>query len=164
MTATLIPLPPGPSASPGLQPTSGALGACIRRIRQDGVVNVTSEIATEAAVRVMVLRDLLRGAKAKDALDWLYALSHAGLTHTPTDPAKIRTAGNAIWETCEALPASVWCNETRIAFQRTQRFWPSPAEVFAHLAPYADVLRSELYACREIVRKAEAADLAARAI
>lgn len=78
----------------------------------------------------------------------------------PTDPADSAAKISAICEICGDMPAAVWTPETRKAWvtQGPQgKFWPSPAELYAHLQPYADKLRRSVEGCRRIVRLAERA-------
>lgn len=78
----------------------------------------------------------------------------------PTDPADSAAKISAICEICGDFPAAVWTPETRKAWitQGPQgKFWPSPAELYAHLQPYADKIRRNVDGCRRIVRLAERA-------
>lgn len=78
----------------------------------------------------------------------------------PTDPADSAAKISAICEICGDMPAAVWTPETRKAWvtQGPQgKFWPAPAELYAHLQPYADKLRCNVEGCRRIVRMAERA-------
>ncbi len=68
------------------------------------------------------------------------------------DETKARFTG--IWETCRELPAVAWSNDSRIAFQKFQKFFPKPAEVFGFLDAWCDRLRRQRSACRAIVREA----------
>lgn len=76
----------------------------------------------------------------------------------PTDPADSAAKISAICEICGEFPAGVWVPETRKAWvtQGPQgKFWPAPAELYAHLLPYAERLRRNVEGCRKIVRLAE---------
>lgn len=78
----------------------------------------------------------------------------------PTDPADSAAKISAICEICGDFPAGVWTPETRKAWvtQGPQgKFWPAPAELYAHLLPYAERLRRNVEGCRKIVRLAERA-------
>ncbi|MCG4258186.1 hypothetical protein [Acetobacter senegalensis] len=78
----------------------------------------------------------------------------------PTDPADSAAKISAICEICGDMPAAVWTPETRKAWitQGPQgKFWPSPAELYAHLQPYADKICRNVEGCRRIVRLAERA-------
>ncbi|WP_215762210.1 hypothetical protein [Acetobacter sp. P1H12_c] len=76
----------------------------------------------------------------------------------PTEPADSASKISAICEICGEFPAGVWTPETRKAWvtQGPQgKFWPAPAELYAHLLPYAERLRRNVEGCRKIVRLAE---------
>lgn len=78
----------------------------------------------------------------------------------PTDPSDSAAKISAICEICGDMPAAVWTPETRKAWvtQGPQgKFWPSPAELYSHLQPYADKIRRNIEGCRRIVRLAERA-------
>lgn len=120
----------------------------------------------------MLARDLTPGriAEAK-------AVVSAGLSPAPealmvawlTDlamrvanaPDRAALAGNAsrvLCETCADFPAGVWTRETLSAWVKQGekgKFWPYPADLYAHLLPYAERLRRNVEGCRKIVRLAE---------
>ncbi|WP_061471095.1 hypothetical protein [Acetobacter senegalensis] len=78
----------------------------------------------------------------------------------PTDPADSAAKISAICEICGDFPAGVWTPETRKAWvtQGPQgKFWPAPAELYAHLQPYADKIRRNVEGCRRIVKLGERA-------
>lgn len=78
----------------------------------------------------------------------------------PTSPADSAAKISAICEICGDFPAGVWTPQTRKAWvtQGPQgKFWPAPAELYAHLLPYADKIRRDVAGCRKIVVLAERA-------
>jgi hypothetical protein len=53
------------------------------------------------------------------------------------------------------VPAICWSRQSRLAFQVTQRFWPSPADVVQHMNKFANPMRRERLACRGIIQAAK---------
>ncbi|WP_249200616.1 hypothetical protein [Gluconobacter sp. Dm-44] len=66
-------------------------------------------------------------------------------------------------EVCSDIPDGAWTPETRIAWTRQAdrngypvgSRWPAPGELYAHLRPYAEQIRSEVTGLREILAMAE---------
>lgn len=66
-------------------------------------------------------------------------------------------------EVCSDIPDGAWTPETRIAWTRQPdrngypvgSRWPAPGELYAHLRPYAEQIRSEVTGLREILAIAE---------
>ncbi|MFT8980314.1 hypothetical protein [Gluconobacter oxydans] len=92
---------------------------------------------------------------------WLGRL--AQFVTNPPEPAA-RSAQAAIFaEVCSDIPVGAWTPETRIAWTRQPdrngypvgSRWPAPGELYAHLRPYAEQIRSEVTGLREILAIAE---------
>ncbi|GBR70966.1 hypothetical protein [Gluconobacter kanchanaburiensis] len=66
-------------------------------------------------------------------------------------------------EVCSDIPDGAWTPATRIAWTRQAdrngypigSRWPAPGELYAHLRPYAEQIRSEVTGLREILAMAE---------
>ncbi|MBF0892505.1 hypothetical protein HKD28_13965 [Gluconobacter sp. LMG 1744] len=66
-------------------------------------------------------------------------------------------------EVCADIPDGAWAPETRIAWTRQAdrkgypvgSRWPAPGELYAHLRPFAEQIRSEVAGLREILAMAE---------
>ncbi|GBQ90879.1 hypothetical protein [Gluconobacter albidus] len=66
-------------------------------------------------------------------------------------------------EVCSDIPDGAWTPETRIAWTRQAdrngypvgSRWPAPGELYAHLRPFAEQIRSEVTGLREILALAE---------
>lgn len=89
---------------------------------------------------------------------WLKKL--AVLVVNGPDEARARQQAEAMVEVCGDLPAAVWCPEARRAWARSGergKFWPAPAELYAHLLPFAEKIRWQVHAARKVVKMAEAA-------
>ncbi|KAA8387631.1 hypothetical protein FKW31_03010 [Acetobacter sp. DmW_136] len=89
---------------------------------------------------------------------WLKKL--AVLVVNGPDEARARQQAEAMVEVCGDLPAAVWCPEARRAWARSGergKFWPAPAELYAHLLPFAEKIRWQHHAARKLVEMAEAA-------
>ncbi|MGO2959287.1 MAG: hypothetical protein ACTIDN_09660 [Acetobacter sp.] len=90
---------------------------------------------------------------------WLKALG-ALTVNAPDGRVRAAEACAAVVEICGDMPAAVWTPETRKAWV-TQgergKFWPAPAELYAHLLPYAEKIRRRVEGCRKIVALAERA-------
>jgi hypothetical protein len=97
----------------------------------------------------------MRPAHQTAVLDWLEAIGRASLPQSPAAKGMLGSM-QAIWEVCEALPAAVWCKETRLAFLSQQRFWPAPADVYGFLKPYADALSRQEAGCKAVITCAKA--------
>lgn len=90
---------------------------------------------------------------------WLKALG-AMVVNAPDNRQRASEACAAILEICGDMPAAVWCPETRRAWVtrgEQGKFWPAPAELYAHLLPYAEKLRRDVAGCRKLVALAERA-------
>lgn len=156
------------------------MSAILKRGGADVAAPPTCEISPDLAAVAeavslgvpMLARDLTaaRVAEAKQAVA-------AGLNPAPTAlmvawlndlamrvvnaPDQAALAGNAsriLCETCEDFPSGVWTRETLKAWiqQGPQgKFWPAPAELYAHLLPYAERIRRNVEGCWKIVRLAE---------
>lgn len=87
---------------------------------------------------------------------WLKKL--AMLVVNGPDAGRARAQAEAMVEICGDLPAAVWCPETRKAWCRQGdkgKFWPAPAELYAHLLPYAERIRRDAMAAQRVVSLAE---------
>ncbi|WP_143221489.1 hypothetical protein [Acetobacter syzygii] len=87
---------------------------------------------------------------------WLKKL--AMLVVNGPDAGRARVQAEAMVEICGDLPAAVWCPETRKAWcQQGEKgkFWPAPAELYAHLLPYAERIRWDAMAAQRVVALAE---------
>lgn len=137
-----------------MSPDLRALSEAVSR----GVPMLTRDLTPERVAEAQAIAATsLEPASPVDIASWLKAL--AGLTvNAPDDAQKAGEKTAAICEICGDMPAAVWTPETRKAWvtQGPQgRFWPAPAELYAHLQPYADRLRRNVEGCRRIVRLAE---------
>ncbi len=92
---------------------------------------------------------------------WLGRLAQF-VTNAPAPEA--RSAQAAIFaEVCSDIPVGAWTPETRIAWTRQPdrngypvgSRWPAPGELYAHLRPFAEQIRSEVAGLREILVLAE---------
>lgn len=87
---------------------------------------------------------------------WLKAL--AGLVVNGPDEREAGQQARAMVEVCGDLPATVWNPQTRVAWCRQGekgKFWPAPAELYAHLKPYADRVTRDVMAAHALLRLAE---------
>ena len=87
---------------------------------------------------------------------WLKAL--AGLVINGPDEREAGRQARAMVEVCGDLPATVWNPQTRVAWCRQGekgKFWPAPAELYAHLKPYADRVTRDAMAAHALLRLAE---------
>ena len=87
---------------------------------------------------------------------WLKAL--AGLVVNGPDEREAGQQARAMVEVCGDLPATVWNPQTRVAWCRQGekgKFWPAPAELYAHLKPYADRVTRDAMAAHTLLRLAE---------
>lgn len=125
-----------------------------------GVPMLACDLTPERVAEARAIAETrLEPASPVDIASWLKAL--AGLTvNAPDDAQKAGEKTAAICEICGDMPAAVWTPETRKAWitQGPQgKFWPAPAELYAHLQPYADKLRRNVEGCRRIVKLSERA-------
>lgn len=143
-----------PTLSPDLSAVADAARQGIPLLARD----LTPQRVAEAR-GIVALADAFTTGSAPELLiaAWLKKLM-ALVVNPPTDPAESATKLSAICEICSDFPAGVWTPETRKAWatQGSQgKFWPAPAELYAHLLPYAERLRRNVEGCRKIVRLAE---------
>lgn len=146
------------AAHPTLSPDLSALADAVRQGIPLLARDLTPERVAEAR-GIVALADAATTGPAPELLiaAWLKKLM-ALVVNPPTDPAESATKLSAICEICSDFPAGVWTPETRKAWatQGPQgKFWPAPAELYAHLLPYAERLRRNVEGCRKIVRLAE---------
>jgi len=81
------------------------------------------------------------------------------VANAPYDEPALVAACEAIVDVCGGLPRGCWTPETRRAWAQQPAvggrlpgtFWPRPAELYAHLRPYADAIRVELDGCNHIL-------------
>ncbi|GBQ72626.1 hypothetical protein AA103196_3114 [Ameyamaea chiangmaiensis NBRC 103196] len=81
------------------------------------------------------------------------------VANAPYDEPALVAACEAIVDVCGALPRGCWTPETRRAWAQQPAvggrlpgtFWPRPAELYAHLRPYADAIKVELDGCNHIL-------------
>lgn len=145
-----------PTLSPDLSAVADAARQGIPLVARD----LTPERVAEAR-GIVALADAATTGPAPELLiaAWLKKLM-ALVVNPPTDPAESAAKLSAICEICGDFPAGVWTPETRKAWvtQGPQgKYWPAPAELYAHLLPYAERLRRNVEGCRKIVRLAERA-------
>lgn len=109
-----------------------------------------ARVVTEAGAAV---------ASAVHIASWLKALG-ALTVNAPDGRTRAAEVCAAVVEICGDMPAAVWTPETRKAWV-TQgergKFWPAPAELYAHLLPHAENIRRRVEGCRKIVALAERA-------
>ena len=87
---------------------------------------------------------------------WLKKLTALVVNGPTENEAMIQARGLA--EVCGDLPATVWNPQTRVAWCRQGekgKFWPAPAELYAHLKPYADRVTRDAMAAHALLRLAE---------
>ena len=135
---------------------SASLDAMLWAMRS-GIPTIARDLTSE---RVQEARAIVAAgcgpADPRVVLSWLTNLA-ATIVNAPVfenAPEKV----SAILEVCEDLPAGVWTRETRLAWVRQGergKFWPAPAELYAHLRPYADRITRQFEGCQRIVRMAE---------
>ncbi|MBF0850451.1 hypothetical protein HKD27_05865 [Gluconobacter sp. R75690] len=144
-------------------PASGDLRALIEAKREgylwrndltkDRIAAVRHQLA---AAEAAALPCPLLGVKT-----WLGRLAQF-VTNAPAPEA--RSAQAAIFaEVCSDIPVGAWTPETRIAWTRQAdrngypvgSRWPAPGELYAHLRPFAEQIRSEVTGLREILAMAE---------
>ena len=90
---------------------------------------------------------------------WLNSLSEV-VVNAPDVAGMAGEKCKIICEICSDLPAGVWTRETMMAWARSGergKFWPAPAELYAHLLPFAEKIRWQVHAARKVVKMAEAA-------
>ncbi|CEF41104.1 hypothetical protein ASN_1768 [Acetobacter senegalensis] len=159
---TIAKIQPGAMALPvaPVEPSAdlSALIAAVQRGVPMTARDLTPALVSEARA---IAGDQNANAPAQEIIIAAWVKKLIPLTvNPPTDPADSAAKISAICEICGDMPAAVWTPETRKAWvtQGPQgKFWPSPAELYAHLQPYADKLRRNIEGCRRIVRLAERA-------
>lgn len=146
------------AAHPVLSPDLAALTDAVRQ----GVPMLARDLTPERVAEargVVTLAETDGPAPEMLIAAWLKKLT-ALVVNPPTDATESANKTRAICEICGDFPAGVWTPETRKAWatQGPQgKFWPAPAELYAHLLPYAERLRRNVEGCRKIVRLAERA-------
>jgi hypothetical protein len=125
----------------------------------DGTVMVQiAPIVLEAQRRLEALEAWLAPGRFEVAGQWLADFNDATLLpRRPGAAEEMFKAVCGIWETCAegGVPAICWSRESRIAFQAAQRLWPSPADVFQHMAKVANPMRREHLARRGTIQAAK---------
>ena len=159
MTMSTITIFPGKAGSVGGPELSDDLSAVAQAV-QRGVPMLARDLTPKrvAEARAIVAAGL-GPASAVHVASWLKALG-ALTVNAPDSRERAAEICAVILEICGDMPAAVWCPETRKAWV-TQgergKFWPAPAELYAHLQPYAEKLRRDVAGCRKIVELAERA-------
>ncbi|MFP2873732.1 hypothetical protein ACLEIY_16060 [Acetobacter tropicalis] len=147
-----------PSAPVEPSPDLSALIAAVQRGVPMTVRDLTPALVSEARA---IAEEQNTNVPAQEIIIAAWVKKLIPLTvNPPTDPSDSAAKIGAVCEICGDMPAAVWTPETRKAWvtQGPQgKFWPSPAELYAHLQPYADKLRRNIEGCRRIVRLAERA-------
>ena len=146
------------AAHPVLSPDLAAMADAVRQ----GVPMLARDLTPERVAEargVVTLAETDGPAPEMLIAAWLKKLT-ALVVNPPADATESANKTRAICEICGDFPAGVWTPETRKAWatQGPQgKFWPAPAELYAHLLPYAERLRRNVEGCRKIVRLAERA-------
>lgn len=146
------------AAHPVLSPDLAAMADAVRQ----GVPMLARDLTPERVAEargVVALAETDGPAPEMLIAAWLKKLT-ALVVNPPADATESANKTRAICEICGDFPAGVWTPETRKAWatQGPQgKFWPAPAELYAHLLPYAERLRRNVEGCRKIVRLAEQA-------
>lgn len=141
-------LAPDVAPEDAYEPT-GELGAAIRAQRRGVVVSVSDELRAAAARHLLAIDRLCEPARAESIGGWLTKLA-PGLVGAPKDTG-LRLNIEALIEDCGDLPAGVWVPETRRAYRRANKFWPTSCELYAHLKPYADSLSRQRLGARALL-------------
>ncbi|MFT9115237.1 MAG: hypothetical protein ABF443_14220 [Acetobacter malorum] len=150
---------PGNAVAAGAPELSADLSAVADAV-QRGVPMLARDLTPKrvAEARAVVAAGL-GPATPVHVASWLKSLG-ALTVNAPDGRARAAEACAAILEVCGDMPAAVWCPETRRAWVKhgeRGKFWPAPAELYAHLLPYAEKLRRDVAGCRKIVALAERA-------
>lgn len=159
LTVSTITTFSGKAVVAGAPELSADLSAVVDTV-QRGVPMLARDLTPKrvAEARAVVAAGLTPATPVHVA-SWLKSLG-ALTVNAPDGRARAAEVCAAILEICGDMPAAVWCPETRKAWV-TQgehgKFWPAPAELYAHLLPYAEKLRRDVAGCRKIVALAERA-------
>ncbi|MFT8439855.1 hypothetical protein [Acetobacter fabarum] len=142
---------PGHKPSPDLSALLDAVRSNVPVTRRDLTAQRVAEARALAAASV-------QPATPEVIVAWLKKL--ALLVVNGPDAGCARGQAEAMVEICGELPAAVWCPETRKAWCQQGdkgKFWPAPAELYAHLLPYAERIRRDAMAAQRVVSLAERA-------
>lgn len=142
-----------------LQPISADLSAVADAVNRGVPMTVRDLTLERVAEAQRVAASALTPASKPLVAAWLNDLAMR-VVNAPDQAALAGQAARVLFEVCEDFPAAVWSRETLKAWvtQGPQgKFWPAPAELYAHLLPYAERLRRNVEGCRKIVRLAERA-------
>ncbi|WP_062143453.1 hypothetical protein [Acetobacter cerevisiae] len=126
------------AAHPVLSPDLAALADAVRQ----GVPMLARDLTPERVAEargVVTLAETDGPAPEMLIAAWLKKLT-ALVVNPPADATESANKTRAICEICGDFPAGVWTPETRKAWatQGPQgKFWPAPAELYAHLLPYS---------------------------
>ena len=137
--------------SAGLSALLDAVRGSVPVSRRDLTPGLVSEARSLAAGSV-------QPAPPEVVVSWLKRL--AVLVVNAPEVGQARGQAEAMLEICGELAAGVWCPETRKAWcQQGERgkFWPAPAELYAHLLPYSQRIHRDILAARRVVALAERA-------
>lgn len=140
----------------GQQQPSTGLSSLLEIVR--GSVPVSRRDLTPGLVAEarMIAEGSAQPAAPEVVVSWLKRL--AALVVNGPEAGQARCQAEAMLEICGELPAGVWCPETRKAWcQQGERgkFWPAPAELYAHLLPYSQRIHRDILAARRVVVLAE---------
>lgn len=142
---------PGHKPSPDLSALLDAVRSSVPVTRCDLTPQRVAEARALAAASV-------QPAATEVIVAWLKKL--AMLVVNGPDAGRAQRQAEAMVEICGDLPAAVWCPETRKAWcQRGDngKFWPAPAELYAHLLPYAERIKRDAMGAHRVVTLAEQA-------
>ncbi|MCI1244204.1 MAG: hypothetical protein LKI99_06090 [Acetobacter fabarum] len=142
---------PGHKPSPDLSALLDAVRSNVAIMPRDLTAQRVAEARALAAASV-------QPAAPELIVAWLKKL--ALLVVNGPDAGRARSQAEAMVEICGELPAAVWCPETRKAWCQQGdkgKFWPAPAELYAHLLPYAERIRRDAMAAQRVVSLAEQA-------
>ncbi|MFT8723322.1 MAG: hypothetical protein ABF759_12230 [Acetobacter malorum] len=142
---------PGHKPSPDLSALLDAVRSNVAIMPRDLTAQRVAEARALAAASV-------QPATPEVIVVWLKKL--ALLVVNGPDAGRARGQAEAMVEICGELPAAVWCPETRKAWCQQGdkgKFWPAPAELYAHLLPYAECIRRDAMAAQRVVALAERA-------
>lgn len=117
--------------------------------------DLTPERISEAR---RVAQTALNPATPELILSWLKSLTRF-VVNAP-DERTAQQQACSLAEICGDLPAGVWTPEAWRAWCRQGdrgKFWPAPAELYAHLLPYAERIKRDAMAAHRVVTLAEQA-------
>lgn len=149
-------------AVPDYAPPSRDLAALMASKREGLSVwrtDLTRARVAEIRQKIQEIERLLAPPSPALVKSWLAKLAQTVANPPAASPAVL----SVFFEVCDDLPGGVWTAETRKAWCRQPARngfpvgsrWPSPAELYAHLWPFADTLRGDLSTLRELLSLAE---------